>query len=354
MLLPNFTLTAFATIVDVLRLSADEGDRSRPVRCRWTILGASRRPVTASCGIEVSPWETFGDPGTFDYVIVVGGLLNRGPTVDEATLAFLRRCDRRRIQIAGVCTGSFALAKAGLLVGRKCCVSWYHYPDLLAHVGEVIPVADQLFVQDGRYITCAGGMASLDLGAWIVGRHLGAATVQKSLHIMLADAARASTNAQPQPPSIGAVADEQVRRAVLLIEQRLSDPPRVEAVASAVGLSKRQLERRFKRAVGRSVQVFSRELRAYYGLWLLADTNKSITAVATESGFADSSHFNRSVRALFGDAPSRLRRLDPEVLRTRLRSWSQGLRSYAELPEKLSDQIGPTNFLARERRPYLA
>ena len=60
-LLPNFTLTPFATIVDMLRLAADEGDRSRPIDCRWTILGTPTEPTRASCGAEVPAWERLAD-----------------------------------------------------------------------------------------------------------------------------------------------------------------------------------------------------------------------------------------------------------------------------------------------------
>src|SRR5438445_10514660 len=82
-LIPNFTLVAFSAIVDLLRLAADEGDRSRPERCSWTILAPDLTPITASCGLQVLPWEVFGRPERFDYVVVVGGLLDRGGSGDH-------------------------------------------------------------------------------------------------------------------------------------------------------------------------------------------------------------------------------------------------------------------------------
>ncbi len=78
-LLPNFTLTAFSGFVDMLRLSADDGDYSKPVRCAWSVIGETLAPVRASCGIQITPWETFDEAQPFDYVVVVGGLLHSGP-----------------------------------------------------------------------------------------------------------------------------------------------------------------------------------------------------------------------------------------------------------------------------------
>jgi transcriptional regulator GlxA family with amidase domain len=69
-LLPNFTLTAFSGFVDLLRLSADEGDFSKPVRCSWSVIGETLAPVRASCGIQITPWETFDGAEPFDYVVV--------------------------------------------------------------------------------------------------------------------------------------------------------------------------------------------------------------------------------------------------------------------------------------------
>ena len=51
LLTPNFTLNALANFVDVLRLAADEGDGSKPIRCKWHIMSATGHSIDASCGI---------------------------------------------------------------------------------------------------------------------------------------------------------------------------------------------------------------------------------------------------------------------------------------------------------------
>src|ERR1700722_12333050 len=83
LLLPDFTLSTFAGLVDALRIAADEADGSRQLHCRWTILGPDRAPVRASCGVEIAPWESFGDPGDFDYTMVVGGLVRGSERIDR-------------------------------------------------------------------------------------------------------------------------------------------------------------------------------------------------------------------------------------------------------------------------------
>src|SRR5690606_26307670 len=79
LLTPRFTLSAFATFVDVLRLAADDGDGSRPIRCRWRVLSPDMAPVQSSCGMRIEPDERLGDPARFDYIVTVGGLIDGGP-----------------------------------------------------------------------------------------------------------------------------------------------------------------------------------------------------------------------------------------------------------------------------------
>ena len=91
LLAPRFTLSAFATFVDVLRLAADDGDGSRPIRCRWAILSHDLAPVQSSCGMRIEPDERLGDPGRFDYIITVGGLIDGGGGLSPEQNAFLQK-----------------------------------------------------------------------------------------------------------------------------------------------------------------------------------------------------------------------------------------------------------------------
>lgn len=303
-LLPHFTLSAFSTFVDTLRLAADEGDFSRPVDCSWSIMADNPAGATASCGAHIADTESLGDPARFDYVVLCGGLLHRGEVLSDRVRAWLHEADRKGVTLVGICTGSLLLARAGLLSGKRCCVSWFHYRELLEEIPDVVPVADQLFVVDGRRITCAGGIASADLAAWLVEGHFGKARAQKSLNILSADHARRPNAPQPQPPSAFSVRNERARRAALLMEQNLADPLTIAEIAERVSISRRQLDRIFRRELGVSPQVFYRNLRLQMARHLLVGGRRSVTDVALECGFADAAHFSRLFKALFGHPPS--------------------------------------------------
>jgi transcriptional regulator GlxA family with amidase domain len=304
----SFTLTAFATFVDALRLAADEGDGSRQIRCRWSIMSARPDPVMASCGVGVARSESFQDPRGFDYIVVVGGLLHVGPQLDEKTVAYLRAAAACGVTLIGVCTGSFVLSRIGLMEKRRCCVSWYHYRDFVEEFPDVEPIADQLYVVDRNRITCSGGAGVTDLAAFLIERHLGRAAAQKTLHIMLVDEARPASQSQPQPPTGTEIADQRVRRALILMEQHLGAPLAIGEIARRLNVGTRQFERLFRLSTGMSPVAFYRFLRLRYGLWLLRNTDRSVTAIAIETGFADGAHFSRQFRERYGVPPSKARR----------------------------------------------
>lgn len=96
----DFTLLAFAGFVDALRLAADERDRSWPIRCAWAVLSDADAPIRASCGINVYPTCSLVDPKRFDYIVVVGGLV-QVPCIERIAVATVKAINVARIALRG-------------------------------------------------------------------------------------------------------------------------------------------------------------------------------------------------------------------------------------------------------------
>ena len=303
-LMPSFTLLPFSAFVDALRLAADEGDQSRQINCQWTLMSHTLEAITSSSGVTVQPWETYRDPADFDYVVVVGGLLDNSLQGSQHVIDYLQQVDAAHVPIIGLCTGSFAMIRAGLMDQRRCCVSWFHYKDLTDRYTNVTHIADQLFVDDGDRITCAGGAVAADLAAYIIERHLGQNWARKSMRILVMDSPRPANAPQPQPGGDYQVNNRLVGRALLLMEQNLSRPLSTDEIAARVDISKRQLERLFTNETNESLQKFYRKMRLRYGLWLLQNTERLITDIAQECGFSDTAHFSRAFRVIFDKKPT--------------------------------------------------
>ena len=304
----RFTLAAMANFVDVLRLAADEGDRSRPIHCSWRVVAPRPGLVEASCGLFVEAEEALGDPARFDYIAVVGGRLGESQWISAEAEDWLRRAAEARVPLIGLCTGAFILARAGLMEGRRCCVSWFHRGDFLEAFEGMEPVSDQIFVVDGDRLTCSGGASTAHLAAWLVDRHIGSAAARKSLSIMIVDEVLKAERPQPGLPSDLAPADALVKRALLWMQQRPEHPLPVGDLARQLGVSRRKLERRFAAELAMTPAEAGRRMRLAQVRALLGRGGKSVTDIAAETGFADVSHLIRVFRAAEGVTPEAWRR----------------------------------------------
>lgn len=304
----RFTLTAFAGFIDALRLAADEGDRSRPLECSWEVLGDPDVPIASSCGATVQPWREMENPERFDYIVVVGGLLHGGQKVVPGTHAFLRSAARAGVGLVGLCTGSFVLARAGLLAGYVACVSWFHRQDFETEFPSLRLVSNRMFVVDRDRMTCAGGTSVVHLAAHLIEKHCGRAHAGKSLRIMIEDQPLGPNALQPESVVTRQAQDSRVRRAMLLIEQKLSQPDLLADISSSLGISMRQLERRFVADVGITPRDYRLSLRLARARWMIEHTDVSVTGVGFECGFGSCSHFSRAFTHHFRIGPSTLRR----------------------------------------------
>jgi transcriptional regulator GlxA family with amidase domain len=307
LLTPRFTLTAFAGFVDALRLAADEGDRSRPLLARWEVVDAAGGPVLSSCGASVSPTAPMDSARDYDYLVVVGGLLHGGQRVPPALTSFLRQAAAAGVKLVGLCTGSFVLARSGLLDGHLACVSWFHREEFAAEFPDCRIVSNQMFVVDRDRLTCAGGTSVVHLAAHIIERSIGRASAVKALRIMIEEQPLPSRTLQPEQVLSVRSADTVVHKAMLLLEQQLQSPATIEQLCEPLGIGRRQLERRFRQDVGLSPAEYRQKLRLERARWLLQNTDLEVTEVSLECGFQSSANFARVVRKTLGLSPRELR-----------------------------------------------
>ena len=305
---PRFTLVPFAGFVDCLRHAADEADFSRQVHCRWTIIAPAMKPVRASCGVEVSPHEVMSDEADFDYLVVVGGQLPWSLEHPERTLRYLCDAYDRNTAIVGLCTASFVLARAGLLDDRRCAVHFEHVEQLKQMFPRVVPETDRIFVNDNEVITCPGGTSAIDLALTLIETCCGKARAAKALSSLLVDRHRVAHHMPHRPYGhLSACGNRHVERAVTLMERHLSRPLKLEELAGRLNISTRELRRVFVQHSGETPSALGRKIRLAHGHWLLVNTTRTVTQIALECGFADTSHFSRWFSSAYGETPARFR-----------------------------------------------
>jgi len=309
-LCPKFTMLPFAAFIDSLRHAADEADFSRQIYCSWKIIADDwQTPILASCGAQILPQEPLGDFGDLSYLIVVGGLLPDCLEVSEATRQYIVSAHEAGISIVGLCTGSFLLGDLGLLDDRQCAVHSEHIADFQELFPKSIPTSEEMYINDREVLTSLGGTSALDLAFHLIDTHCGKVRAVKGLSSLLVENHRSTRRYRYRPHGhLAASGNRRVETAVEMMERHIATPYSIAELAKKVGCSERELCRLFKKFGNTTPSETWRNIRMAHGQWLLLNSDRSITQIAYECGFADSAHFSRLFKALHKESPDAYRR----------------------------------------------
>jgi AraC family transcriptional regulator, carnitine catabolism transcriptional activator len=305
LVLPEFSNLGLAAATEPLFVA--NWLAQRPV-FEWKIVSVDGRPVRASNGRETPVDGDLEAAADCKSVFVLASFDPQRSIGERRAVRWLKRIARFGVEIGGLENGSLVLAEAGLLNGHRVAVHWdnslgfqEHYPKT-----ETVP---QLFVRSRDRITCAGAAAILDLMIAWIGWHDDAGLAAEVAEHLLLGTPRAADTAQ-RAASAGAhgSADAAVLRARAIMAKYIEEPLTCGEIARRVGLSLRQIERRFKDELHLSVLQQYRQIRMAKAHQLLQQTELSVTQIALSCGFVSPEYFCRLYRAQFGCSPSRDRR----------------------------------------------
>jgi transcriptional regulator GlxA family with amidase domain len=262
-------------------------------------------PVHSSTGMVVDS-KRF-DQTVYDTVIVGGGasILEQAPA---GLLAFIRKASQTSRRIASICTGSFILAEAGILDGKRATTHWLYARDLQARFPEVKMEEDRIFIIDGNVWTSAGMTAGIDLALAMAEKDLGAdaahAIAQKLVvfHRRAGGQSQHSVLLELEPKS------DRIQNALAYAKKNLHTPLSVERLAEAAHLSPRQFSRAFRAETGQSPAKAVENLRLEAARVMMEQTRHPIDVVARETGFGDRRRLRQAFLRTFGQPPQTIRR----------------------------------------------
>ena len=303
LLLDRFTMLAFASAIEPLRIAnyvLEEQAYS------WALAGEGGQVAICSNGSSFKLDMGLDEMDRDDTVLVCGGIdVQRSAT--KPVLNWLRREARRGVTIGGLCTGAHALAKAGLLDGKKATIHWENQDGFLEEFEEV-NLTKSVFVMDGNRWTTAGGTSSLDLMLKVIASDHGEDVANTVADQLIYSTPRTDQDTQRLSilTRIG-VRHPKLSQVIQMMEGNIEDPVSPADLAEKVGMSTRQLERLFRRYLNRSPKRYYMELRLQKARNLLMQTDMSVINVALACGFASPSHFSKCYRSHYNTTPYRER-----------------------------------------------
>ncbi|WGF88973.1 GlxA family transcriptional regulator [Marinivivus vitaminiproducens] len=299
-LVPGFTLLAFAAVVETLRLANYVSGREL---YRWLLLSGDGTPVLSSAGF-LQPVDgalaTAAAPAT---VIVCSG--RDGHRFDDPKItAWLRRAAAQGAVVGSVCTGSHVLARAGLLNGYRCTIHWENLAGFSETFPEIEATGD-LFTVDRNRFTCAGGTAGADMMLQRIARTHGDKLAIDVAEEMLHDTIRAGSDRQPRAKPAHSIERRELSAAIALMSAHIEEPLDLHSLAGRLGQSRRNIERLFRSHLSVSPARYYLDMRLKRARQLLLQTNMSVMEVAISCGFVSATHFSKCYRDRYGVPPRR-------------------------------------------------
>lgn len=322
LLIDDFAQLAFANAIEPFRIANLVS--GQPLYC-WSLVAEDGEKAICSNG-AVTLADRGLDPLTpGDRLFVISGSHVR-ERISRPVLDFLRRERRRGVQLGGICSGAYILAKAGLLDGLSCAMHWAFHDAFVEEFSEVA-LQRTVFVGNEPVVTASGGPAAADLMLHLIAQTHGGELATEVADQMVYNTVRSDDARQRLSfgPRLG-FRSEALNRAVREMEAHLEDTIPVSVLAERVGVSARQLERLFGRHLNCSPKKYYLDLRLARGRNLLLQTDLSVQEISIACGFSTSANFTRAYRQTHGVTPTAERGVAPSApprpLATRVRTES--------------------------------
>jgi transcriptional regulator GlxA family with amidase domain len=252
--------------------------------------------ATATEPLDIKPFDTL--------------LVAACPVPTPATpklLAFLRQAVTDVRRVGSICSGTFALAEAGILDGRRATTHWVWAQELERRFPKVRVEIDRIFIADGPVWTSAGMTAGIDMALGLVERDLGRDAARATAKMMVVHHRRAGGQSQHSALLELDAKSDRVQDALTFARNNLRQPLTVEQLAEAARISPRQFTRVFRAETGQSPARAVENLRLEAARYMLEQGRLPVEEIAQETGFGDRERMRRSFLRSFGQTPQAIR-----------------------------------------------
>jgi transcriptional regulator GlxA family with amidase domain len=271
------------------------------------VIAAMPGAVRSSAGVDMLA-RSLRSAGGMQTLIVVGGEGVPTAMACPRTQAFVRAAARRGCRVASVCSGSYLLAEAGLLEGRRATTHWGRTRDFLRRYPNVKLEPDRIFVRDGDIWSSAGISAGIDLALAIIGEDFGDKVAKDTARQLVVYHRR--SGGQSQFSSLLELQAPTGRFGTLLgwVREHLDRRLTADDLADRAGMSVRHFTRAFIAETGISPSKAVERLRIEAAKAQVQTSAESIEQVAATTGFGDPERMRRAFIRAFGQPPQALRR----------------------------------------------
>ena len=298
----GFPMACLTSMIEPLRAANEISGQDA---FSWTLLAETEDKVRSSAGVSFEPDVTLAGSFRPDYLILLsppmGGFKN-----SKSGYGYLRNLARHGTILGGISGGIFPLVRSGVMDGQIVSVHWCYDVAFRSEFPEVA-ASNQVIELSARRCTASGAAAAFDLALQLIVDSLGPNVATEVAcwfqhPLMRGEGVRQSVPTYRQS-STDATLPPVVAKAVAIFNANLSDPVSVAEVASAVGVSTRQIERSFKKETGQSPSHYYRSMRMNAARQLVMYSKDTMAQIAVQVGYGSTTSMAQHYKNAFGLSP---------------------------------------------------
>jgi transcriptional regulator GlxA family with amidase domain len=269
--------------------SAFRCESDAPVSYDCVVASILGGPVKTADGVALvtESMRSFGRK-TIDTLIVPGAFAVENVTRDPALVQWVRDHAASCRRVCSVCVGSFLLAAAGVLDGRRTTTHWMYAPLLAARYPRITVEPEAIFIRDGAIWSSAGVTTGIDLALALIEQDAGRDLAMKVARILVVYLRR--SGGQSQYSALLAAQTETESEAFSELERWIAEHPnsdlRVDSLAERVHMSSRNFIRAYAAKRGRTPAKAVEAIRVDAARRQLEETNNRIESIANACGFS--------------------------------------------------------------------
>lgn len=289
--------------------NAYAGSQGNPPLFKVQLVGLTSHTPVVNGVYTITADKTINDDFHSDLIIIpaMDGDLSTALENNAAFIPWIAEQYKGGAEVASLCLGAFLLASTGLIKGRKCATHWMAANEFKKMFPEVDLVADKVITDEHGIYSSGGAYSYLNLVLYLIEKFAGRAAAIFCAKMFAIDISRDSQSPFIMFSGQKDHEDEPIKRAQVFIEKNFQEKITVDELASMLALSRRNLERRFKKATSNTVVEYIQRVKIEAAKMSLELSRENVNEVMYKVGYNDTKAFRTTFKKITGLSPIQYR-----------------------------------------------
>ncbi len=282
---------------------------NKPPLFKVELVGLSKETPLIRGMYTIRTDRVIHDVEKTDLLIIpaIDGDLRKGLEENAAFIPWISKQYAAGAEVASLCVGAFLLASTGLVNGKKCATHWVSANEFRRMFPDVNLVTERVVTDENGIYTSGGAYSYLMLVLYLIEKYAGRAAAVFCAKVFAIDIDRESQSPFMMFSGQKEHEDEAIKKAQSFIEGNFHQRITVDELASMFSLSRRNLERRFKRATSNTVVEYIQRVKIEAAKMSLESTSENVNEVMYKVGYTDTKAFRTTFKKITGISPIQYR-----------------------------------------------